>query len=174
MTNFIVHPFLFQTTSVDIFSMGCVFYYVLTNGSHTFGDVLKRQANILSHDYDLRLLNCTGPTHKGVLAEELIKDMIHRDPARRPPARAILKHPLFWNEEKILAFLQDISDRIEKADLTSEPLRSLERNAKLVVRDDWSMHLDSEVEEDLKKFRGYQGISVRDLLRALRNKVCPF
>uniref|UniRef100_A0A336M6W9 non-specific serine/threonine protein kinase n=1 Tax=Culicoides sonorensis TaxID=179676 RepID=A0A336M6W9_CULSO len=158
------------TTSVDIFSMGCVYYYVLTNGSHAFGDVLKRQANILAHDYDLRVLNCTGPTHRDVLAEELIKDMIHRDPARRPPAKAILKHPLFWNEQKILAFLQDISDRIEKAELTSEPLRSLERNAKHVVRDDWSIHLDPEVEEDLKKFRGYQGISVRDLLRALRNK----
>ncbi|CAM6031442.1 unnamed protein product, partial [Sphagnum compactum] len=158
------------TTSVDIFSMGCVFYYVISNGSHAFGDTLKRQANILSHDCDLRMLNCTGATHLDVLAEELIKDMINKDSNRRPPAKAILKHPLFWNEEKILAFLQDISDRIEKADFTSEPLRTLERNARHVVRDDWSLRLDPEVEADLKKFRGYQGISVRDLLRALRNK----
>lgn len=159
------------TTSVDIFSLGCVFHYVLSNGSHPFGDILKRQANILSYEYDLRSLHKENTlTHSSVLAEELIRDMIQKDPNRRPTARAILKHPLFWNEERILSFLQDISDRIEKAELMSEPLRTLERNARHVVRDDWSSHLDPEVEADLKKFRGYQGISVRDLLRALRNK----
>lgn len=43
-----------QTTSVDIFSLGCVFYYVLSNGGHPFGDPVKRQANILSFEYDLK------------------------------------------------------------------------------------------------------------------------
>lgn len=40
----------FQTTSVDIFSLGCVFYYVLSKGKHPFGDNLKRQANILANE----------------------------------------------------------------------------------------------------------------------------
>ena len=44
---------MFQTTSVDIFSLGCVFYYILTKGRHAFGDTLKRQANILSDESDL-------------------------------------------------------------------------------------------------------------------------
>ena len=35
------------TCAVDIFSLGCVFYYVLSNGKHPFGDPLRRQANIL-------------------------------------------------------------------------------------------------------------------------------
>jgi len=39
------------TCSVDIFSLGCVFYYVLTEGSHPFGDALRRQANILNGNY---------------------------------------------------------------------------------------------------------------------------
>lgn len=42
-----------QTTAVDIFSLGCVYYYVLSTGSHAFGDALKRQHNILTHDYNL-------------------------------------------------------------------------------------------------------------------------
>lgn len=42
----------------------------------------------------------------GVLAEELIKDMINLDHTQRPPAKAILTHPLFWSSEKILNFLQ--------------------------------------------------------------------
>lgn len=37
-----------QTSAVDIFSAGCVFYYVLSGGSHPFGDSLYRQANILT------------------------------------------------------------------------------------------------------------------------------
>lgn len=32
---------------MDIFSAGCVFYYVLSSGSHPFGESLYRQANIL-------------------------------------------------------------------------------------------------------------------------------
>lgn len=33
-----------------------MFYYVLTDGRHPFGDNLKRQANILSGEYDLDYL----------------------------------------------------------------------------------------------------------------------
>lgn len=29
--------------------MGCLFYYVLTNGGHTFGDVPEREMNILNN-----------------------------------------------------------------------------------------------------------------------------
>ena len=37
-----------QTCAVDIFSAGCVFYYVVSGGQHPFGDSLRRQANILA------------------------------------------------------------------------------------------------------------------------------
>ena len=33
---------------VDIFSMGCLYYYVLSNGKHPFGETFHRQANILN------------------------------------------------------------------------------------------------------------------------------
>ena len=33
--------------------MGCVVYYVLTNGSHPFGVALKRQANIAEGDCNI-------------------------------------------------------------------------------------------------------------------------
>uniref|UniRef100_A0AAG5CTX8 non-specific serine/threonine protein kinase n=1 Tax=Anopheles atroparvus TaxID=41427 RepID=A0AAG5CTX8_ANOAO len=160
------------TTSVDIFSLGCVFYYVLSEGFHPFGDNLKRQANILSDECDLGMLRRENPLpdSRTVLAEELIGDMIQADAAKRPSARAVANHPLFWGNERVLAFLQDVSDRVEKQEITSEPLRSLEKNARFVVREDWSRHLDAEITADLRKFRGYQGYSVRDLLRALRNK----
>ncbi|XP_019557207.3 serine/threonine-protein kinase/endoribonuclease IRE1 [Aedes albopictus] len=159
------------TTSVDIFSLGCVFHYVISKGYHPFGDNLKRQANIISGEYDLRTLYREEvPKNMSVLAEELICDMITADQNKRPPALAVRNHPLFWSNERILSFLQDVSDRVEKSDVLTDPLRTLERNARSVVLEDWSLHLDQEITNDLRKYRGYQGYSVRDLLRALRNK----
>lgn len=46
--SFLRPSLLSQTSAVDIFSAGCVFYYVLSGGSHPFGDSLYRQANILT------------------------------------------------------------------------------------------------------------------------------
>ncbi|KAG4073537.1 hypothetical protein HA402_000761 [Bradysia odoriphaga] len=158
------------TTSVDIFSLGCVFYYVLSNGGHPFGDTVKRQLNILSYEYDLKIFDGEKYESSKVLAEEIIVAMISKDSSRRPPAAAVVNHPFFWNEEKILSFLQDVSDRVEKLDYSVAPLKTLEKNGKFVVRQDWTMHLDDAISADLRKYRGYHGSSVRDLLRALRNK----
>lgn len=162
--------FRHQTTSVDIFSLGCVFYYVMSGGMHAFGDTVKRQANILSHEFDLQHLLTDTATSIEILAAQLIADMIDGDHDKRPTAKAVVNHPVFWREEKILSFLQDVSDRVEKSDYATQPLKTLEKNAKLIVRGDWNLHLDATITADLRKYRGYQGESVRDLLRALRNK----
>lgn len=79
----------------------------MSSGMHPFGDTVKRQLNILSYECDLKLFsNSDMLDSTGVLAEELIKDMISREPVKRPTAKAILSHPFFWNAEKILNFLQ--------------------------------------------------------------------
>jgi Ribonuclease 2-5A len=39
------------------------------------------------------------------------------------------------------------------------------------VQRDWRKHVGEEIAADLRKYRNYRGSSVRDLLRALRNKV---
>lgn len=103
---------------------------------HPFGDVLRRQANILSGEYDLSVL--LG----NVTAHTLIEKMLSFDPLERPPARAVLKHPIFWSCEKVLAFFQDVSDRVEKDSTDSAVLQSLERAAHDVVRGSWRVHLE--------------------------------
>lgn len=103
--------------------------------------------------------------------EQLIADMIRHEEHRRPPASCIGEHPVFWKTAKVLAFLQDVSDRVEKLQYNVEPLLSLEKNSQPVVLGEWTEHLHPLIQEDLRKFRGYTGSSVRDLLRALRNKV---
>ncbi|KAK7794108.1 hypothetical protein R5R35_012602 [Gryllus longicercus] len=154
------------TCSVDIFSLGCVFYYVLSSGKHPFGDTLRRQANILSGESQLNDLEGDDK----LMHRTLVEAMINTDPSRRPPASAIVKHPIFWKNHSILTFFQDVSDRIEKEDQTSNVLQNLEYGSLVVVRGDWRNHIDEEVAQDLRKYRNYTGTNIRDLLRALRNK----
>ncbi|XP_054285066.1 serine/threonine-protein kinase/endoribonuclease IRE1 [Macrosteles quadrilineatus] len=147
---------------VDIFSLGCVFYYVLSQGRHPFGDTLHRQANILSNSYKLAGLS--------VLWQGLVELMISCEPHHRPPADVVLHHPALWDSSRALTFLQDCSDRVEKEDVTGPVLATLETGASSVCVRDWRSAVDDEVTADLRKYRSYRGDSVRDLLRALRNK----
>ena len=50
----------------------------------------------------------------------------------------------------------------------------LEKDAAGVVGNDWHQRLDRIVIENLGKYRKYDGRSVQDLMRALRNKVMLF
>uniref|UniRef100_A0A6Q2YW54 Serine/threonine-protein kinase/endoribonuclease IRE1 n=1 Tax=Esox lucius TaxID=8010 RepID=A0A6Q2YW54_ESOLU len=154
--------------AVDIFSAGCVFYYVVSRGQHPFGDTLRRQANILGGEYCLT--HFMEDMHDDVIARDLIERMISSDPESRPSTSSVLKHPFFWSPEKQLQFFQDVSDRIEKEPVDSPTVVRLETAGRAVVRTNWRMHISVPLQTDLRKFRTYKGNSVRDLLRAMRNK----
>ncbi|KAF9907889.1 bifunctional endoribonuclease/protein kinase ire1 [Linnemannia zychae] len=171
-----------MTRAIDIFSTGCVFYYVLTNGDHPFGDRYSRERNILLDQPDLSGLDSMGT--EGVEAKDLISKMIAHNPADRPDAFMVMHHPFFWSANKRLMFMQDCSDRFEIEDrgdaavaaaaagyeYVSPLLAKLEHNATDVLGKDWYKVLDRHLIDNLGKYRKYQGNSVRDLLRALRNK----
>lgn len=151
----------------DIFSMGCLIYYTYTNGEHPFGNLLNRQANIISGLSDLNDIQ----DEEHVAVYSLVESMVASDPETRPPIEAVVKHPFFWNSKQSLQFLQDISDRIESEKSADSPLvGALEYGGLDVCRGDWRRHISVELQEDLRKFRNYKGNSVRDLLRAIRNK----
>ncbi|KAK4874212.1 hypothetical protein RN001_013572 [Aquatica leii] len=156
------------TCAVDMFSLGCLFYYVLSEGSHPFGDSLRRQANILCDESGLDDLK--GKSWQVAIQKPLIAALISANAHDRPPCTAVLSHPIFWNGAKILGFFQDVSDRVEKAESDDDVLVTLERCAEFVVRGDWRVYISPEIGKDLRKYRSYSGGSVRDLLRALRNK----
>ncbi|XP_016157495.1 PREDICTED: serine/threonine-protein kinase/endoribonuclease IRE2 isoform X3 [Ficedula albicollis] len=156
------------TSAVDIFSAGCIFYYVVSGGQHPFGDSLRRQANILAGSYQLSCLQ--EEAHDKLVARELIVAMISSEPQHRPSAPVVLVHPFFWSQEKQLQFFQDVSDRVEKEPAEGPIVSALESGGRVVVRTNWRMHISLPLQMDLRKFRTYKGGSVRDLLRAMRNK----
>jgi serine/threonine-protein kinase/endoribonuclease IRE1 len=62
------------------------------------------------------------------LALNLLEKMLGSETSLRPTSAAILKYPIFWTREKILTFLQDVSDRVDQEDTDSAILAGLERN----------------------------------------------
>lgn len=159
------------TKAIDIFSLGCVFYYILTGGGHPFGDRYLREGNIIRGDHDLHLLKERCPLDC-VEATDLISSMIHFNPKLRPDTAAILKHPYFWNMNKKLEFLLKVSDRfeVERRDPPSDLLNQLEEIGTKVHKGDWLAKFDKDFTDNLGKYRKYNTDKVMDLLRALRNK----
>lgn len=153
------------TRAIDIFSLGCVFYFFLSNGQHPFGDRYMREANIVHGKFSLRDLT-------NIESQDLIDRMISHEPRRRPTAAQVMVHPYFWSAEKQLNFLLEVSDRFEKEDREppSPLLCLLESRGREVLHGDWHKQVDKLFLENLGKYRKYKEDKVLDLLRALRNK----
>lgn len=156
--------------SVDIFSLGCIFYSILIPGHHPFGEWFEREANIMHNRPNL------DPLKKiSMEAYHLISSMLQRNPKLRPTAMEVCQHPFFWNSQKKLVFLCDFSDRLETdliAQSSSNAFNSLaiERGAADVVGTSWETKLDGALIDNVQKFRTYDYSCVRDLLRLIRNK----
>ncbi|KDE02470.1 IRE protein kinase [Microbotryum lychnidis-dioicae p1A1 Lamole] len=163
-------PSMRLTRSIDIFSLGCIVYYVLTGGEHPFGGRYEREMNILLGKISLERLDGLG--EEAIEVQDLISRMVATDPRERPSAEAVLLHPFFWNAQKRLLFICDASDRFEimERDPPTPTLVMLESRAIEIVGDDWQKAIDRNLLDNLGKYRKYDGKSVRDLLRVLRNK----
>lgn len=67
--------------SLDLFSTGCIFYYILTHGEHPFGSRYEREVNILNDKMSLDRLDGLGEeSHE---AQHLISSMVAGDAAQR-------------------------------------------------------------------------------------------
>jgi len=152
------------TKSVDIFAVGCIFYYVLTHGHHAFGEWLERDSNIVRDRTNLSLLDHWPE------AQDLIAELIRHDSSKRPTAAEARKHPFFWSKATCLRFLLDCSDRVENEDASSLLVTAMERRAQMVFASPWNLQLDSSFIATLLERRKYNYNSLRDLLRAIRNK----
>lgn len=69
------------TRSIDIFSLGCIYYYVLTKGDHPFGSRYEREMNILKDEVCLEQLD--GLDEEAFEAQQLIRSMIRSNPKER-------------------------------------------------------------------------------------------
>ena len=91
------------TIQADIFSMGCILYYIISSGKHPFGDDVPknvtRKNNIIKGIYDKMKFGKNQEIWQG-----LIMDMLSSEPSERPKSNDVLQHPEFRNieNEKII------------------------------------------------------------------------
>eukprot|EP01113_Clastostelium_recurvatum_P032307 TRINITY_DN4131_c0_g1_i9.p1 TRINITY_DN4131_c0_g1~~TRINITY_DN4131_c0_g1_i9.p1 ORF type:complete len:1068 (-),score=237.66 TRINITY_DN4131_c0_g1_i9:40-3243(-) len=158
------------TKKVDIFALGCVVYYVLTQGGHPFGEnKIEREVRIVKGQSDLSVLE-SAPE-----AVHLLGQMLAPSPQARPGAPQALLHPLFWSPNKKLQFLLAASDYMEFEKPSSEMVIRFESHGLEIMRgNDWTRLLDPLLIENLGKYRKYKTDSLRDMLRVVRNKVHHF
>ena len=163
------------TRAIDIFSLGCVFYYVLTGGNHPFDKNGKymREANIVKGNYNIDELEVLKDYQWE--AKDLISSMLAKESRHRPDPGAILTHPFFWPAEDRLEFLCHASDafEFEPREPPSAALSHLESYGPEIFYEaggDFLRALPVQFKDTLGKQRKYNGGKVLDLLRALRNK----
>ena len=97
------------TKSVDIFALGCLFYYTLTSGDHPFGDKFEREVNILKGAVSLDALEGMG--EEGEEAADLIRRMLAQEPQDRSvfiPSLFNLRDPKIIPPAPSLGFVTQI------------------------------------------------------------------
>ncbi len=169
-----------RSSAVDVFSMGCVFYYVLAKGCHPFGEIdnLKECQKNICNDKEpppqLSQLTIEGSREfKPVLAKGLINSMIERDYKLRPKIKLITQHPMFWNSDEITKFYQyiNIGKKIvtEKQETFQNMLRA---SSSEVYTGNWTSCLEVIVQSDVDK--KFKKDDICKLLRHIRNTIEHF
>ena len=145
-----------------MYSLGCVFYYVLVDGN------IKSNNIAVNFDWDVF---AEGNCDK-ILANSMIQEMVKSNPDQRPLAKSLINNPYFWDPERILGFIIDISNRLENRGTMASIVRShLQNGCQDVIRGNWMQHLEQKIVSNLNIHRRYNGHQVEDLIRAIRNKV---
>ncbi|ODM88508.1 Serine/threonine-protein kinase/endoribonuclease IRE1, partial [Orchesella cincta] len=86
------------TFSSDVFALGCLYYYVVTNGKHPFGDSMRRVGNIADGKV---LINASDVSQACAQITLFIRLMVSKYPNSRPSCSSLLMYPIFWSAETL-------------------------------------------------------------------------
>ncbi|XP_048043379.1 probable serine/threonine-protein kinase ireA [Megalobrama amblycephala] len=92
--------------SSDIQVAGMLVYYILSDGKHPFGDMKDRKDNIKIGMYSLEHV-------QDIVAKDLLKWMINKEPAERLTIDEVLRHPYFWDDSRKNEVVKKLGDQHE-------------------------------------------------------------
>ncbi|GLT36726.1 hypothetical protein SLA2020_110860 [Shorea laevis] len=141
-----------NATGADIFSLGWVFFYCITQAHHLFGEG------------DMFLL-IDQPE-----AKDLVSRMIAVDPKNRPSAGQVKKHPLFWNASRRIEFLREANREVQNAiSKKNKRFLSAVQSCLKINNTSWATKLDHLLVHEMRNKARYNHYCVADLLRLIRN-----
>lgn len=154
----------------DIYALGCLFYYVDTNGGQLPQPYRPEQAHVQIAKVNKRIQ--TQKTSDGVLSGNMVKKMLQLKTNKRPSTDVIMKDPYFWDTQKIFNLVLEIAKKLE--DVTTHKIfkAKLEVNQEQVIGENWMDKIEAPVITELVKWRPYNGKSLFELLRVIRNQFC--
>ena len=85
----------------------------MSKGEHPFGQRLEREINIINGVYSLKDISRELVQERIEEFEHMISMMIKSDPKLRSKASKLINHVFFWNNDKKLKVIQEISDKLE-------------------------------------------------------------
>ncbi|KAK1407987.1 hypothetical protein QVD17_39616 [Tagetes erecta] len=146
-----------QTPAMDVFALGCILFFCLTEGSHPFGGrdvyvIMNQKQNLLSK----RLI----PE-----AENLFTQVLNRNYRKRPKASKVLHHPLFWLPATRLSFLSDAGYWVETEHKKASSVLGALKNKSYYLR--WDLEMDRPFISQMAQCMKYKVNMVGDLLRII-------
>ena len=161
-----------KTKAVDLFSTGCVIFWILSDGVHPFNNNPFR---VVQGNYDGSALMHLPEAY------DLCGWMMDADGAHRPTAAEAQQHPYLWCEQQRMLYIQDIGNKIDqlrdtietsmvwmrpdtlqKASSSSPSLDRSRRwkleassynlNAELQVKLSWKEYISADLIESLSRF----------------------
>ena len=98
----------FCSPKMDIFSLGCIFYFILTSGRHPF----QFEKYSLKDDINAKILEGHPDVKlKDSILKQLVTLMIRHDPECRIDIEGVHKHPALSTKKDNLEYLKKISEQ---------------------------------------------------------------
>ena len=170
-----------RSYAVDIFPLGCVFYFILTRGLHPFGEItnlVEGQDNINSPTYNASLAELYEhhDEHHASMAEDLIRRMICHSAKDRITACKIMKHPYVLRKKEMQNFLCMIGRYFDGKDDPNvlDFQENLEKNSHIVFDGKWLDKLDTKVRSYLRRYKNGGNDKICCLLMTVYNHTKHF
>lgn len=100
----------FCSSKMDIFSLGCIFYFILTSGRHPF----QHEKGSLKEDINAKILEGNPDVRlKEPILKQLVGLMIKHEPECRIDIEGVHKHPALSSHKDNLEYLKKIFEQVD-------------------------------------------------------------
>lgn len=151
------------TFSSDIYSLGCLFYFVLTAGK------LLRFGLNKSHNELLEKLENSKIEFEIISFVDIVRYMVKFCSNQRPNINEILDHPCFWCEHEFFELIMNVCKSLENRTERKKIRKNVDENRgyqRKVIGRNWKSRID--LDSSSLQYSG-SGTSICDLVKFIRN-----